>query len=1079
MQTISPLDPNQFMTTNQKPVTDAKAPSLYKVSGLAKSYNDGSKAGQCTKWASDVMQKAGFGRALSTGLKTNEDDTVDFKKSKVNSTTPTVGSAIALDNGTKYGHWGIVTGIKPDGSVIYKSSNEIGDERVSTGSVSSGSGRILGYFDPNSKNKPIMTTTKQSNSFDGFGAAPIPDAVQIKEPNFDDMSSVDDFFLQNGFDIRDKAAADGVMSKFGVSKDDALKVVAKAKYGKLTKANSAEGNFEATQRALRGGAENASPSKASEMGRFGIPSQSIDWMGRPEALPKEQVDAARAELDALPGGMNEAYSKIDSFTPAQKEALLGMMKEQYANSDENSRELITSNIRSFLAKMAPSSYEKDRLEQQVFGIAGPSTDNPILRGITAFNNAGMTALDTVGFNPVRGIMESSEKLGTASSGWEAANALMQGIGAISTANPVGAVVSSGLNNLAKTDVGASIIRSAMAIPEKGADILVSAMDVPEDQRADAIALIRDVIISGSLRGTIGAYSGAKAGFNASPAASAAGKLSSALKTGAKEGAVEFGKGIIDPFKVTIPSSKPGSSVSANKLIGDAEKRVNTAVKNEKSISPTNKRINKEGIVDAAEGMSKLRELGVDLGKKNLENIDAEVASAKEAVFSKFDEASKDVPVQFDKNQLRSGVEALVSKKLKGGISDATQSAINEIVDQIDVNLTRNGKTVADMATVHKLTSKLYDVIVKATESKGVLRTDTPLVLLAVKEVLYRQMESVPGFAKYIDDYRNLSRVEDITRLMKDKFGTDVMNKGVSEIVPASWTGIFAGAAGSGNWGIAASAALASLVSFGRQLKKSPTNLFNDIKLVSEAIDKYGQGGADALRQKMGIVKEPRLGTSAPDITQFPSAKKVQEANMNEKFPSNEPGIDVDKYQAPSKAFMNQQFEAMRPKPMKEPGTPVEPTYSPSKAEVEAALNPKPAKKAPAPKTAPAKKVEAKPAKKPAVAPKKAVAATKASKPVSKPSVAPKAKETAKKAIPSKTQSVEEYVKGVKLSEEVNKELKKFVNELVKYGSKEQSDAIAKVAKIGARELAGLLQHADPITGLYMELSEALAKKLKK
>lgn len=899
-------------------------------------------------------------------------------------------------------------------------------------------------------------------------------AKKAPQIDYNDINAVVSFIDANGgMDKKDVLAADIMVKRNGLSREDALRQVAKKKAYFME-------NPEKTLEGLSIKTDEEAPSKASELGRFGIPSQSIDFMGRPEALPKEQVDAAKSEIMALKGGWNEIAANIEKFNPVQKEAMIGILKDEYgkyAESDEKTKDLAASRIRGLISKMAPDTYERGRLEQSVFGITGPSSDNFIERAITTGGNVANTLMDAIGFNPAKGVLQAGEKLGTAESGWEAANALMQGIGTISTANPVGAAVTAGLNNLAKTDVGASIIRSAMAIPEKGAEILVSAMDVPEEQKGDAISLIRDIVIAGAARGAGGAVSGAKAGFSASPAASAGSKVASSLSTGLKQGAVEFGKGILDPFKANIPSSK--SSAKSSKVLDDAASRVKLAAKNEKSISPTAKRIGEEGILDAAEGVSKLRELGVDLGKKNRENLAEEVASAKETVFSKFNKEAKDVPVQFNKAQLKSGVESIISKELKGGIDDATQAAIDDIVNQIDTNLTRGGKNVADMANVHKITSKLYDVIVKATDNKGILRTNAPIVLLAVKEALYKQLESVPGFSKYIDDYRNLSRVEDVARLMSDKFGTDIRNKSLSEIVPASWTGIMAGAAGTGNWGIASSAVLATLVSASRQLKKSPSNLFGDIKLVSDAIDKLGQGGADALRESMGIAKKPLLGQNAPDIKNDFLGLAGSNVGTKVSAPIEKPtgkaqNVDLSGFEPKATSATTQ-----KPSPLA--SIPADQQFG-GKGFLQSIGGKTATAKQPA--ATPVKKATAKPAakapaKKPVEAPKKPATAPKASSIVKKPVVAPKAKEVAKKAIPAKAQSVEEYVKGVKLSKEVSGQLKEFVNNLKEYDIKEQSDAIAKVAKIGAKELAGLLQHAEPRTGLYMALSEALAKKLKK
>lgn len=136
------------------------------VAMAAAKVQDGTTGGECTKWASDMFQKAGFGRALSTGLKTAEDDTIDFKRSKVNSSVPSIGSAVAIDNGTKYGHWGIVVGTNTDkGTIDVQSSNRKGDHKVDTVAMKVDDPSIQGYY---SANQPAVAAQPKASKFNEF-----------------------------------------------------------------------------------------------------------------------------------------------------------------------------------------------------------------------------------------------------------------------------------------------------------------------------------------------------------------------------------------------------------------------------------------------------------------------------------------------------------------------------------------------------------------------------------------------------------------------------------------------------------------------------------------------------------------------------------------------------------------------------------------------------------------------------------------------------------------------------------------------------------------------------------------------
>lgn len=128
----------------------------YEVMDIAGDVADGSKGGQCTVFARKQLEKAGEPAWINEGLKSDEDDTVAFKASKTNTSVPSIGSLVALNNGTKYGHWGVVTGIGSDGTVTYKSSNENGDEKVTTNSFQDGDSRVIGYYNPNLPKKPAV-----------------------------------------------------------------------------------------------------------------------------------------------------------------------------------------------------------------------------------------------------------------------------------------------------------------------------------------------------------------------------------------------------------------------------------------------------------------------------------------------------------------------------------------------------------------------------------------------------------------------------------------------------------------------------------------------------------------------------------------------------------------------------------------------------------------------------------------------------------------------------------------------------------------------------------------------------------
>lgn len=874
----------------------------------------------------------------------------------------------------------------------------------------------------------------------------------IKEPNFDDINGVKSFFLENGgFGAREQAAADVAVAKLGMTKEEAVKAVARRKYSMMTTSSTPDGKYSQMvnkfrSEGLNGGYEKPSdPNAAEALGRTGLSAVPLDFAGRPEAVAPEALESAKQSILSAEGGYESFANSLKgmdrkqkaAIPEDQKQAFLAILKEKYDmfnKQDPKAGAAFADWAKKAMFDLAAEQTSAMDYQTQVFGY-GASADekmdessplsklvNPLVNAASGAAKGLWTGLNTLGWNPVKGLFDGSqntaEGLSEGNLG-KAASGIMQEAGNISSLGRIGAAITAGLNNLAKTDAGAAALSTVMSVPGWTAEQLVSILPgVPEEQKADYVAAIRDMIVSGTVRGTIGAYGGGKAGINASPAASSASKVGSALLGSAKQGAVEFGKGLLDPFKTFLPTKAPKVTAAQEKIVADAAKRVKDEVKNmEKNFAP-NERISKEDLVRAAAAKNKFGDL-TDV--KDLAQAESNVASAKQGVIEQFQKEAGNSPVPFDKTQLSEGITASVKKSLGGRNLDVTTSKlVDNMVNQIWDGLTDNkGNVVGTLSDVHAMTAKMYDTILGAGKDAGVLNVNSMKSYLAIKEALYGELAKVPGFAQYLDDYRNLSRVEDLVKLAGKKSMTDVGRKSLQESMPPSWAGILGGAGITGSWGIAGSVLAASLLNRIKQGGKSVVRLNSSINKVADAMKAAGADGEAALKKALGIVDEAPLGSGVKPVSSYTSSKVIEKAKFDEKFPSNEPGQTVGTQSAPSKAEMNQQFEAMRPKPMKEPGESVGFGPQPSKAEIEAILNPKfTPKSAPAKKpvqspeevaklkaeiasenakaSSPAKKAPVKkPATKPVTAPKKAPTAPKATKVPEKQKTAPKDKETAK------------------------------------------------------------------------------------
>lgn len=800
--------------------------------------------------------------------------------------------------------------------------------------------------------------------------------------------------------------------------------------------------------------------QASEIGRFGVPNASVDFMGNPEKLPREQVEAAKERIKSLPGGWNEiadTLGKAEKIDPANKEALTEILKEEYAkyvNSDQATQEKAASRIRGIVSSLAKgSTEERARIEQEVFGMGGASSDNWAEKGLSYVANAERNVLNTLGLNIGATAINAAEKLANAESGWEAGNALLQAAGGAASATPIGALVSSALTNIAKTDAGASALQAVMSVPGAAAEGIVSLIGVPEEQKAEAIAFVRDLVTSMGVRGVTGAFKGAKAGLNASPAASSSSKVGSALLGSAKAGIVEGAKGILDPFKFF---SKGDLVITAGKkkIVDDAAKRVKTAAVNAKSIGGTAAKLDEAALTDAAASISELRKMGFEVNDaKGL--MDA-VEAGGDAIFNKANDVLKGKKIDFDGDQLAEGISLQVKNKLGHELSDSAKASIADAVKQIDDNISSGGKVVANYDKLHKVTQALYDTILNSKNGDKFRSVDAPEVYLAAKEVLYKQLSKVKGFEQYLDSYQKLSRLKDLAMLIEKKFGSDVANKPIQELVPPSWIGIMAGSAASGNGWITASAMLAGLANYTKSLKKSPTQMFKDLDKVSRALDAAGEGGYDALNSSLGITKKPLLGQDAVDITKLKSrsqkaaeaqAKSEADAKSAAEAEAKRPTDFTDlagtaKYEKPAPqahvektSFMPNMFQPMNSgfdvgTPVSTPGkAPTGPQFGqPGFAE---SIGVKPSKKkaksdkkqvpAPVKKVATKKAEVKKAAPKPVTAPKKAVAKPQATQAPEKPKTAPKAKETVKEFVPAKVDRrlynsiLEKAKKGEKLN----------------------------------------------------------------
>lgn len=124
---------------------------------------DGTNGGQCTVFARKQLEAAGQPAWINEGLPSDEDDTVAWKASKTNTSVPSVGSLVAMNTGSRYGHWGVVTGISTDPTgerrIWVKSSNLHGDEKVSTDDFLASDSQIIGYYNPNLPKKGAESTS--------------------------------------------------------------------------------------------------------------------------------------------------------------------------------------------------------------------------------------------------------------------------------------------------------------------------------------------------------------------------------------------------------------------------------------------------------------------------------------------------------------------------------------------------------------------------------------------------------------------------------------------------------------------------------------------------------------------------------------------------------------------------------------------------------------------------------------------------------------------------------------------------------------------------------------------------------
>ncbi len=100
----------------------------------------GEKAGQCGKFANDLLGKKVFG-----------DDFFSSKASAVNSNIATPGAFFVEDTGDRYGHVGFVESVNFDGSLSVVDSNFSKDEKIQRRIISRGTPefeRIVGYHVP-------------------------------------------------------------------------------------------------------------------------------------------------------------------------------------------------------------------------------------------------------------------------------------------------------------------------------------------------------------------------------------------------------------------------------------------------------------------------------------------------------------------------------------------------------------------------------------------------------------------------------------------------------------------------------------------------------------------------------------------------------------------------------------------------------------------------------------------------------------------------------------------------------------------------------------------------------------------
>lgn len=135
--------------------------------------NDWDKGGQCGVFANNI--------STAIGSNIHFGDTLESKKSQINSQTPEVGSFVVMTSKNQPWSWhvGMVTWINPDWTINIKSSNYKGDEKVRTDTIQAGSPSILWYakptINPSKSTKPLTDDQRVvfNNQLSSFRSNPV------------------------------------------------------------------------------------------------------------------------------------------------------------------------------------------------------------------------------------------------------------------------------------------------------------------------------------------------------------------------------------------------------------------------------------------------------------------------------------------------------------------------------------------------------------------------------------------------------------------------------------------------------------------------------------------------------------------------------------------------------------------------------------------------------------------------------------------------------------------------------------------------------------------------------------------